>query len=117
MSSSFSRPKLVPGSRRGFPHVHPAPRASRLIAEPTHDQRRRFISELREAKRRPLDPEESYLAEQVARRVHALHGAGASWNVALGDIDATWPSLPYRVAVVGLFWAQRIFDKKRRGRS
>jgi hypothetical protein len=96
----------------------PATRPSRFIAEPLRaGQRRRFIRELREAKRKPLDPGESFLAEQVARRVGNLHDAGAAWHTALADIDATWPSLSYRVALTAIFWSQPFGQRRRRRKA
>jgi hypothetical protein len=63
-------------------------------------------------KRPPLTPAEDALAHQVAAHVADMRAAGRCWDCVLVDIDETWPRLPYRLAITGLFLAQLAYDQK-----
>jgi hypothetical protein len=64
------------------------------------------------AKRPPLTPAEDALAHQVAAHVADMRAAGRCWDCVLVDIDETWPRLPYRLAITGLFLAQLAHEQK-----
>jgi hypothetical protein len=63
-------------------------------------------------KRPPLTPEEDSLAHEVAAHVTDMRAAGSCWDCVLINIDETWPRLPYRLAITGLFLAQLEHEQK-----
>jgi hypothetical protein len=59
---------------------------------------------------------EREVANEIAALVGKMHSAGDPWDRLLVTVDATWPSVPYRVALAGIFLAQLSFEKRRAGR-
>jgi hypothetical protein len=74
---------------------------------PTHAKR---------PKRPPLTPEQRELAHAIAARVGDLQEAGSGWDNILIDLDKTWPHLPFRLAVAGLFLAEEAHQRRQQGR-
>jgi hypothetical protein len=73
------------------------------------------MSATTQGKRRPLTPEEHALAHEVAAHITDLRAKGTSWDSTLINVDETWPQLPYRLAIAGLFLAQLTHEQPQQG--
>jgi hypothetical protein len=79
-------------------------------------RRRTAAERVKRPKRPPLSDEEKSLAHEVADFVADLRASGSGWDSTLIKVDETWPRLPYRLAIAGLFLAELEREKKQHGR-